>query len=79
MQAKCIYMLLLMYTWQDGECWPCQARVAEAANCSVNTVEKYLKELQDYGLISWKRRGLGWPNVYGGQQIPWLFYPPVGG
>jgi len=27
-------------------------------------VEKYLKELRDYQLISWKRQGLNRPNIY---------------
>jgi len=62
--AKGLYSILLMFAWQDNECWPGQARLAEAASCHINTIEKYLKELREYGLISWKRQGLNRPNVY---------------
>ncbi len=64
MAAKCLYTILLSFAWQEDECWPGQDRLAGAAGCHVNTVEKYLKELRDYGLISWKRRGLNRPNIY---------------
>lgn len=64
MPAKCLYTILLAFAWQDNECWPGQGKLSEAAGCHINTVEKYLKELRDYGLISWKRRGLNRPNIY---------------
>lgn len=52
MPAKCLYTILLAFAWQDNECWPGQGKLSEAAGCHINTVEKYLKELRDYGLIS---------------------------
>jgi len=64
MSAKYLYGLLLSFAWQDEECWPGQNKLAEAADCSVKTIEKYLKELRSYELISWKRQGLNRPNIY---------------
>jgi len=62
--AKAFYSMLRMFAWQRNECWPGQEKLAEAAGCHVNTVEKYLKELKNFGLISWKRQGLNRPNIY---------------
>ncbi|MGB9662825.1 MAG: helix-turn-helix domain-containing protein [Moorellaceae bacterium] len=63
-QARWLYCILLSFAWQENECWPGQERIAEVAGWHVNTVEKYLKELRDFGLISWKRQGLNRPNIY---------------
>jgi len=63
-QARWLYCILLSFAWQENECWPGQERIAEVAGWHVNTVEKYLKELRDFGLVSWKRQGFGRPNVY---------------
>ncbi|WP_338832843.1 hypothetical protein MHLNE_15900 [Moorella humiferrea] len=63
-QARWLYCILLSFAWQENECWPGQERIAEVAGWHVNTVEKYLKELRDFGLISWKRQGFGRPNIY---------------
>ncbi|RJX17654.1 MAG: helix-turn-helix domain-containing protein [Desulforudis sp.] len=62
--AKVIYCLLHMFAWQSRNCWPGQDRLAEAAGCSKNAVGNYLRELRDYGLIYWQRRGLKKSNVY---------------
>lgn len=64
MFAKCLYYILPSFAWQDNECWPGQNKLSKAAGCHVNTIEKYLKELRDYGLISWKRQGLNLPYIY---------------
>jgi len=64
MAAKCLYAILLSFAWQEDECYPGQERLAQACGCHVNTVKKYLKELRDYKLISWKRQGLNRPNIY---------------
>ncbi|CEP67140.1 Uncharacterized [Moorella glycerini] len=63
-QARWLYCILLSFAWQENECWPGQDRIAKVAGWHVNTVEKYLKELRDFGLISWKRQGLNRPNIY---------------
>lgn len=62
--AKALYAILLMFAWQNNECWPGQDKLAEAAGCSDRTVRKYLDELRDYGLISWTQRGLNQTNIY---------------
>lgn len=62
--AKVLYGLLLMYAWQNNECWPGQETLATAMGCHLNSLQKYLKELRAVGLISWKRQGLNKPNLY---------------
>jgi hypothetical protein len=63
-QARWLYCILLSFAWQENECWPGQERLSKVAGWHLNTVEKYLKELREYGLISWKRQGLNRPNIY---------------
>lgn len=55
--AKAIYAILLMFAWQEDECWPGQEKLAEAAGCTDRTIHRYLDELRDYGLISWVQQG----------------------
>lgn len=62
--AKSIYAILLMFAWQEDECFPGQERLAEAAGCTDRTIRKYLDELREFGLISWIQRGLNQTNVY---------------
>jgi len=62
--AKAIYSILLMFAWQNDECFPGQERLAEVAGCSDRTIRKYLDELRQYGLISWVQRGLNQTNIY---------------
>ena len=62
--AKFMYGLLLMFAWQENECFPGQERLAVVAEISVRQVQRYLFELRDYGLITWRRRGQNQTNVY---------------
>ena len=64
MAAKGTYAILLSYAWQDDGCFPGQERLAQDGNCDVRSIRRYLVELRDYGLISWRQRGLNRPNVY---------------
>ncbi len=64
MQAKVIFALLLDYAWQKGSCFPGQDRLANDLSVHRNTIIKHLKELKEYGLISWKQRGLNQTNIY---------------
>jgi DNA-binding transcriptional regulator YhcF (GntR family) len=64
MQAKVIFSLLLDYAWQKGSCFPGQDRLARDLSVHKNTIIKHLNELKDYGLISWKQRGLNRTNIY---------------
>ncbi|MCG9966748.1 helix-turn-helix domain-containing protein [Pelotomaculum terephthalicicum JT] len=62
--AKSIYAILLMFAWQEDECFPGQERLAEVANCTDRTIRKYLDELREFDLISWVQRGLNQTNIY---------------
>ncbi len=62
--AKTLYALLLDYAWQDGSCFPGQARLAADLDISVDTLKRDLDELRRYGLLSWKQRGMNQTNVY---------------
>lgn len=64
LQAKTIYALLLDYAWQKGSCFPGQIRLARDLGIHRNTVQKYLTELKDFGLVEWKRRGINKTNIY---------------
>lgn len=62
--AKTLYALLLDYAWQDGSCFPGQARLATDLDVSVDTLKRDLDELRRYGLLSWKQRGMNQTNIY---------------
>jgi len=64
LQSKTIYALLLDYAWQKGSCFPGQTRLSKDLGVHRNTVQKYLTELKDFGLIKWKRRGVNKTNIY---------------
>ena len=58
------YVLLLKYAWREGSCFPGIDRLAEELGVERKSVMRYTRELQDRGLITIKRRGLGRTNVY---------------
>ncbi len=62
--AKTLYALLLDYAWQDGSCFPGQARLATDLDISVDTLKRDLDELRRYGLLNWKQRGMNQTNIY---------------
>ena len=64
MQGKILFALLLDYAWQKGSCFPGQDRLANDLSVHKNTVIKHLNELKEFGLISWKQRGLNRTNIY---------------
>lgn len=64
MQAKTVYTLLLDYAWQKGKCFPGQTRMAKDLGVHRNTIQRYLTELKEYGLIRWDRRGFKKTNIY---------------
>lgn len=61
---KMLYALLLMYAWQDGECFPGQFRLSEDMQCDKKTLAKCLSHLKDLKYIKVERRGLGKTNIY---------------
>jgi DNA-binding PadR family transcriptional regulator len=62
--AKLTYMVLLSYAWQKDHAYPGQDRLAADMGVSERSVITYLKQLQESGLITIQRRGLGKTNVY---------------
>jgi DNA-binding transcriptional MocR family regulator len=68
--AKLTYALLLSYAWQDGSCFPGQARLAEDLGTTRQAAARYLSELETAGLVKVRRRGLGLTNVYVLPRIP---------
>ena len=63
-KAKLVYAALLDYAWQAGSCFPGQQRLADDLDVSIDTVQRALQELRDFGLVAWERRGLTKPNIY---------------
>ena len=62
--AKLTYAMLLKYARELDECFPGQGRLAEDIGTTRQSVNAYIKELREAGLISVERRGQGRPNLY---------------
>jgi hypothetical protein len=62
--AKVLYLLLLSYAWQDGECFPGHKRLADNMGVKRTTIWRSLSELKSRRLISWARLGQGKTNIY---------------
>lgn len=62
--AKLTYAMMLRYAWSDTKCFPGQKTLADDAGMGQRSVVRYIKELEDKGFITIKRRGLGKVNVY---------------
>ena len=62
--AKLTYAMMLRYAWEKDHCFPGQQRMSEDAGMGKRSVVRYIKELEDTGFITIKRRGLGKVNVY---------------
>lgn len=64
LSAKVIYAKLLSYAWHNNRVFPGQGRMADEVGTTRQTVNKGISELQTYGYLDVKRRGLGLTNVY---------------
>lgn len=62
--AKVTYSLFLKYAWDNDCVFPGQERLAEHMGCAKRSVVTYIQELEKFGLIEIKRRGLGKTNLY---------------
>ena len=62
--AKLTYAMLLKYARELDECFPGQDRLAQDIGTARQSVNAYIRELRQAGLISVRRRGQGRPNVY---------------
>lgn len=61
--AKTLYFVMLALGIKSNEIEHSQRVLAEAMNKSVRTIQRYIKELKDAGLIQVIRR-LGYTNIY---------------
>jgi hypothetical protein len=59
-----LYMILLMYAWQNGQCFPGQARLSMDMGCTARTVISTIAELKKLKFIRVERRGQGKINIY---------------
>jgi hypothetical protein len=62
--ARLLYAVLRSYSWQEGRCFPSHQRLKADLGCGINQVSIYLRELEDAGLVTRRRRGLGHSTVY---------------
>lgn len=58
------YLALRNYARQDDNAFPAQKTLAERRGCSVRSVQLYIGELVDRGLVTVERQGLGRTNIY---------------
>jgi hypothetical protein len=63
-RAKCLYCLLLDYARDNAFCFPGQETLAADLDTSVDTIQRALHELREYGLISSKQDGYNKTNSY---------------
>lgn len=61
---KLAYAMMLSYAWQKDFCFPGQRALAEDLGLNERSVRRHIKSLEENGLLTIKRRGLGKTNVY---------------
>lgn len=62
--AKLCYAMLLSYAWQKDRCFPGQDRLGADLGVTARSVQTYLAELKQCGIIEVSQRGLTKTNVY---------------
>lgn len=62
--AKTAFALLLSYAWNNNRCFPGQERLAKDMGMGIASVNRFIKELEDFSLIEITRRGQGKTNFY---------------
>ena len=62
--AKLTYAVLLKYARELDECFPGQDRLARDMGHGERSVRRWLKELEQAGLVSIRQRGQGRSNLY---------------
>ena len=62
--AKLTYAMLLKYARELDECFPGQDRLAGDIGTTRQSVNTYIAELRDAGLLTVQRRGQGKTNLY---------------
>lgn len=57
---QALFFWLCSHADEEGICFPSRARLAKAINCDIRTIDKYIKTLEEDGiLIKTKRRKVG--------------------
>ena len=62
--AKVVYAMFISYAWHNNLCFPGQNRLAADIGMGVASVNRFVKELEKFGLIEITRRGQGKTNLY---------------
>src|SRR5947207_2941891 len=62
--AKVVYAMFISYAWSNNLCFPGQERLAKDMGMGVASVNRFVKELENVGLIEITRRGQGKTNLY---------------
>ena len=62
-EEKAMYMILARFTDKDGKCFPSIEKLSESIGKNKRTVIRYIKKLEEKGLIEKKRR-FNQTNVY---------------
>jgi hypothetical protein len=62
--AKLLYAILQHYSWQDAHCFPGYDRLCFEMQAGETSVRKFMRELESVGLVTQRRRGQGFTNVY---------------
>jgi hypothetical protein len=62
--TKMLYVFLLSYAWQSGQCFPGHIRLGEDLGITERQVSRLLNKLKARGLVGWTRRGQGQTNYY---------------
>src|SRR5260370_33933690 len=62
--ARLTFAVLLSYAWQEGSCFPGQARMAKGLGTTDRSTRTFLTELRTQGYVDWKQQGLKQPNIY---------------
>lgn len=59
-----VYSKFLSYAWHNDFCFPGQQRLADDLDMSQPSINAFIKELENTGLIEITRRGQGKTNIY---------------
>lgn len=62
--ARMTYAFLLMYSWQEGSCFPGQQKMANQMGVSERQLRRYLYELSASGYIRIERTDKRYNNTY---------------
>lgn len=68
--SQALYMWMCDYAGSDGVCFPSRSTLAERLNCSVRSVDEYIKELEGADLVKREHRFSGNEKISNNYYIP---------